>query len=73
MDIKVRKLEFIQEFLKLQSEDVILHLENLLKLEKEIAIEPMSKEELHNRIDKSEADFDNNRFKTNSELISKYL
>ena len=33
MDLQTRKLELIQEFLKIQSEDVISRLENILKKE----------------------------------------
>ncbi|NMH86702.1 hypothetical protein [Flavivirga algicola] len=34
MDLQTRKLEFIKEFLKIQSEDIIERLEKLLKKEK---------------------------------------
>jgi hypothetical protein len=72
MDIQARKTAFVQEFLKLQSEEIITHLENFLKLEKEISLEPMTTKELNSRIDKSELDFENGKFKSNSELLSKY-
>ena len=72
MDIQARKMEFVQEFLKLQSEEIISHLESFLKLEQDTSITPLTKKELDNRIDTSEADFENNRYKTNSELQSKY-
>lgn len=72
MDIQARKTAFIQEFLKIQSEEVIAHLENFLKLERELVVKPMTEKELNNRIDKSEADFENNRFKSNSDLLTKY-
>lgn len=81
MDLQTRKLELIKEFLKVQSEDVISRLENILKKEsiktdKEdiiaMTIEPMSMEELNERIDQSESDFRNNRFKKSSELLAKY-
>ncbi len=76
MDLQKRKIEFVQEFLKLQSEEVILRLEELLRKEKksliEKGIEPMTKEELNERIDLAEADFENNRFKKSSDLLSKY-
>lgn len=72
MDIQARKTAFIQEFLKIQSEEVIAHLENFLKLERELVVKPMTEKELNNRIDKSEADFENNRFKSNSDLLIKY-
>ncbi|SDY16258.1 hypothetical protein SAMN05444411_1452 [Lutibacter oricola] len=76
MNLEARKIEFIQEFLKLQSEDVVSRLEKILKKENytsgEIAFEPMTQAELNKRIDKSESDFLNNRFKNSSELLAKY-
>lgn len=76
MDLQTRKIEFIQEFLKLQSEDVISQLENLLKNKKKSSEEeifkPMSVEEFNDGIDKSEDDFKNNKFKTSADLLSKY-
>ena len=76
MNIEARKIEFIQEFLKLQSEETISKLEKILTKEKDISDErlfrPMTIDELNKRIDKSESDFKNNRFKTSSELLTKY-
>ncbi|MGY5353657.1 hypothetical protein [Wenyingzhuangia sp. IMCC45467] len=72
MDIQGRKLEFIQEFLKIQKEDVLTRFENLLKKEKAVELKPFSVEELNNRIDQSESDFNNNRFKTSSQILAKY-
>lgn len=76
MDLKTRKLEFIQEFLKLRSEEAVSRFENLLNKEKENLfaenIESMTQEELNARIDQSENDFENNRFKKSSDLFSKY-
>jgi len=76
MNIEARKIEFIQEFLKLQSEEAISRLEKILKKEKkaldERIFEPMTIEELNKRIDQSESDFSNNRFKTSSDLLAKY-
>lgn len=75
MDIQSRKIEFIQEFLKIQNEEVIFQFEKLLKKEKKIEsrkFSPLSVAELNERIDKSENDFKNKRYKTNSELIEKY-
>ena len=48
----------INEFLKLQNEERVF--------------EPIFHEELNKRIDKSESDFQNNRFKTSSELLAKF-
>ena len=76
MNLEARKIEFIQEFLKLQSEETVSRLENILKKEKnasdEKMFESMTQEELNKRIDLSESDFRNNRFKSSSELLAKY-
>ncbi len=76
MDIQTRKIEFVQAFLKLQSEEVISQFEKLLKKAKKSNIEndfkPFTIEELNERISKSEDDFKNGRYKTTSELLSKY-
>lgn len=77
MDLQTRKIEFVQEFLKIQSEEVISQLENLLNSNKKDVDEdnffkPMSIEEFNNRIDQSEDDFKNDRYKSTSELLEKY-
>jgi hypothetical protein len=76
MDIQTRKIEFIQEFLKLQNDELISKFEKILKKEKDSSSKlienPMSKEILNNRIEKSELDFENKRFKKTSELLTKY-
>jgi len=76
MDIQTRKIKFVQAFLKLQSEEIISQFEKLLKntknAEAEKEFQPLTIEELNERIAKSEDDFENGRFKTTSELLSKY-
>ena len=76
MDLQSRKIEFVQEFLKIQSEEVISRLEKVLRKEKKAMddriSEPMTQDELNKRIDQSESDFLNNRFKSSSELLAKY-
>ena len=76
MDIQTRKIEFIQEFLKLQNEELISKFEKILKKEKKSSSKlienPMTKEILNDRIEKSELDFKNERFKKTSELLTKY-
>jgi hypothetical protein len=75
MDLQTRKIAFVQEFLKLQSEEVISQLEKLLKKKtvgNQDDLKPMSFEEFNSRIDQSEDDFKNGRFKSTSELLSKY-
>ncbi len=60
MDLEARKIEFIQEFLKLQNEEAILRLEKVLKKVKKLSgnkeIQPMSITEFNKRIDKSMKD-----------------
>lgn len=76
MDLQTRKIEFVQEFLKIQSEELISQLENLLKNKSDFddndVFNPMSIEEFNNRIDQSEDDFKNGRYKTTSQLLEKY-
>ncbi|MGM8360823.1 hypothetical protein ACSV4D_02790 [Flavobacterium sp. ARAG 55.4] len=72
MDLQTRKIEFVQEFLKLQSEELIAQFENLLKKETQKQLKPMSVIELNSRINQSEDDFKNGKFKTSDELLSKY-
>ncbi|WP_343664339.1 hypothetical protein [Chryseobacterium mucoviscidosis] len=76
MDIQSRKLAFIQAFLNLQSEEMIVQFEKLMKkaknMDEENQFKPFSKEEMNERISRSEDDFNNKKFKTTSELLSKY-
>jgi len=72
MNIQARKIEFVQEFLKLQSEDIISSLEKFLRMEKEMSVKPMTTKELNKRIELSESDFENGNYKSNSELKAKY-
>ncbi len=76
MGIETRKIKFIQEFLNVQSEDTISLLERILKKEERISegkeVGSMTKEEQNHRIDQSESDFENGRFKSSEELIAKY-
>jgi hypothetical protein len=76
MNLESRKIEFVQEFLKLQIEEAISRLDIILRKEQKTSIEPtfspLTQEELNTRIDQSESDFCNNRFKRSSELLEKY-
>lgn len=76
MDIQTRKIAFVQSFLKLQSEEIISQFEKLLNKTKksnpEEEFKPFTIEELNERISKSEDDFENGRYKTTSQLLSKY-
>ena len=76
MNLETRKIEFIKKFLRLQNEEAILHLEKMLKevvrVKDSKNSESMTQEELNKRIDQSESDFENGRFKSGSELLAKY-
>jgi hypothetical protein len=76
MNLEARKIEFVQEFLKLKSEEAVSRFEMILRQEKilseEQIFEPMSRDELNKRIDQSESDFLNNKFKSSAELLAKY-
>jgi|TARA_R110000850_G_scaffold277086_1_gene422498 hypothetical protein len=76
MSLEARKIAFVQEFLKLQSEKAVSRLEKLLKKEKtssdDSILEPMTRDELNKRIDQSETDFKQNRFKTSADVLAKF-
>ena len=75
MDLQRRKLELIQEFLKIQSEDVISRLEKILKKENKKSgdedFKPMTIEEFNSRIDQSMEDSKNGRLIEARELKAK--
>ena len=71
MDIQTRKIQFVQEFLKLESEQIISKLEAILKDEESIT-KVFSQEEFEQRIRQSEDDFKSGRFKSSEELKAKY-
>lgn len=75
MDLQTRKLEFIQEFLKIRSEEVISKLEEILRKEKNtgttVDFDPMSIEEFSLRIDRSMEDSKNGRLSEASEFKAK--
>lgn len=75
MDIQTRKIEFVQEFLKLQSEEVISRFEKILKKEnissRQAEFMPMSVKEFNSRIDQSMNDSKNGRLISSSELKAK--
>ena len=76
MNLEARKIEFVQEFLKLQSEEAVSRLEKILKKETKVIseriLEPMTEAEFNTRIDQSESDFRNNKFKSSAEILAKY-
>ncbi len=74
MDLQTRKISFVQEFLSIQSEEVISRLEKYLKKEKtameEKAFKPMTIEELNRRIDRSEQDSINGRLTEMNDFLA---
>lgn len=73
MDIQSRKIDFIQEFLKIQNEELISRLEKLMRSDKtkeKTVFKPMSVEELNSRIDKSMVDSKNNRLTSSNDLVA---
>ena len=71
MNIQARKLSFVQEFLKLNNEEAVISLEELLeqlKGESEKEMKPMSVKELNQRIDRALDDAENGRVLTLDEL-----
>tara|TARA_B110000908_G_C10110617_1_gene382869 strand:+ start:356 stop:580 length:225 start_codon:yes stop_codon:yes gene_type:complete len=74
MDIQTRKIEFVQEFLKLQSDELVSVLKNIQKSETKENLKPMSMgEELNKRIDRSEKDFETGNYKSHEEVFAKYI
>jgi len=74
MDLQTRKISFVQEFLKLQNEEVISLFEKLLRKErKKISakkLEPMTLEEFNKRIDLSLEDSEKGRLTESGKLLS---
>lgn len=74
MDLQTRKITFVKEFLKIQSEDVVIRLEKLLKKEKakisDNDFSPLTLDEFNKRIDKSLFDSLNHRLTENKDLAT---
>ncbi len=72
MNIETRKIEFVQAFLNLQSEELISQFEKLLKKSKQIeeGLKPFTVEELNSRIDSSLEDSKNDEMTESKKLLS---
>jgi hypothetical protein len=74
MNIEARKIEFVQEFFKLQSEKTISKFEKLLLKEKqqssENRAERMTSSELNDRIDKSLQDSKDGKLTEANDLLA---
>lgn len=75
MNLEARKLSFIQEFLRLQNEEIVSGLENFLRKRKIDLIEndfkPMSMEQLNDEIDQALDDSKNERLTKATDLKAK--
>ena len=73
MDLQTRKISFVQEFLSIESEEIISRLENFLKKEKKVnttkEFSPMTMEEFQNRINQSMEDSKNGRVISSKDLL----
>ena len=71
MNIETRKIEFVQAFLNLQSEEMISQFEKLLKKTRQTEKEfkPFTIEELNSRIDSSIEDSTNDDVTESNELL----
>lgn len=74
MNLEARKISFVQEFLKLQNEEIIDNLEKFLRKQKaellEKTLKPMSVEQFHAEIDQSLNDAENGRV-TEAKMLKK--
>lgn len=75
MDLEARKISFVQEFLRLQNEEIVSGLEKLLRKRKAELIEknlkPMTPDQFNAEIDQAMDDSENGRMIKATDLKSK--
>ena len=75
MNLETRKIEFVQEFLRLQYEEIVSELEKLLQKRKteliENSLKPMSMEQFNAEIDHAMDDSKNGRMIKAADLKAK--
>lgn len=75
MDLEARKISFVQEFLRLQNEEIVSGLEKLLRKRKaklaEESFKPMTKEQYNAEIDQALEDSKNGRMTKATDLKAK--
>ena len=75
MDLQTRKITFVQEFLRLQNEEIISGLEHLLREKKAMQIDksltPMSIDQFNSEIDQSMKDSVDGRLTSAKDLKKK--
>jgi hypothetical protein len=76
MDLEARKISFVQEFLRLQNEEIVSGLENFLRKRKtefmENSQKPMTKDKLNAEIAQTMDDSKNGRMVKANDLLSKF-
>lgn len=72
MDLQTRKISFVQEFLQIQSEELVIRMEKALKREKKnisgSVLRPMTMDEFNKRVDQSLLDSENGNLTENDTL-----
>lgn len=75
MDLEARKISFVQEFLRLQNEEIVNQLEKLLHEQKvqllDLEMKPMSLDQFNNEIDQSINDVAQGRITSAKDLKSR--
>jgi hypothetical protein len=75
MDLEARKISFVQEFLRLESEEIVIHLEKILHKQKvellDQEMKSMSIDQFNKEIDQSLDDSKNGRIISAKDLKSK--
>lgn len=75
MDLEARKISFVQEFLRLESEEIVIHLEKILHKQKvellDQEMKSMSIDQFNKEIDQSLDDAKNGRIISAKDLKSK--
>ncbi len=76
MNIETRKISFIQEFLRIQNEEIVIGLEKLLRKQKseqyENDLKPMDLNQFNDEIDQALFDSENDRVIKATELKEKW-
>ncbi|MCR4032350.1 MULTISPECIES: hypothetical protein [Flavobacterium] len=75
MDLEARKISFVQEFLRLQNEEIVHQLEKLLHEQKvqllDLEMKPMSLDQFNTEIDQSINDVAHGRITSGKDLKSR--
>jgi hypothetical protein len=72
MDIQTHKLEFLSEYLRINDEELLLKLSTLLRRERQKRVkgylQPMTQEELSNKLKKAENDIQEGKIMSQLEI-----